>query len=151
MKRYKVTGLVLFKGLARESSSTVIAADEVTATRIFGRDHDVVSIRRVEDVTDVDTGWDHVAYVRSDSDRDRTHEIRRNRKSSIVACGCHEYRFCRGSKTCHHLRALSVVQSTQMEHVTVGVERKGRIERVTVTRRAISLGPLTMKSIGGVQ
>ncbi len=147
MHRYQVTGIVRSKGKDRTSKQVVVNVDDLTAKRIFSRDNDVVRIISVEDVTDVDTGWDHVAYVRSSSEPDRYHEIRRNRKSDVVACGCLEYRFCRGFKTCHHLKALTLTASSYAQVQTVTIASANKAEHFTVIRRSISLTPMSMQSI----
>ena len=161
MRRYQVNGFVLRKGIGKPMKDVFIAADEETARRLYRRDHNVVRIESVVDVTDVDTGWTHVAFVSSDSESDRTHEIRQNVKSGVTACGCKEYQFSRGTKTCHHLKALGMAvaapavsqgsqasptaRSTNVSVVSIVVKNKPQM--FTVTRRAISLGPLSMQAV----
>jgi hypothetical protein len=162
MRRYQVVGYVLRKGIAKQMKDVFVAADEATARRLYARDHNVARIDSVTDVTDVDTGWTHVAFVSSDSEPDRTHEIRQNAKSGVTACGCKEYQFSRGTKTCHHLKALgmavaapAVSQASQASQATrnanvsvVSIVVKDKPQMFTVTRRAISLAPLSMQALG---
>lgn len=147
MRRYQVTGFVAAKNRTRSSRDVIIATSEDVARRIFNRDHNVINITEVKDVTDVDTGWDHVAFVRSSSEPDRHHEIRRNRESNVVACGCLEYRFCRGFKSCHHLKALTLASASEQDVQTVTVASASKQEQFTVVRRSISLTPMSMQSI----
>lgn len=154
MRRFQVKGTVIAKGATRSATAVFIAVDERTARSLFRDDYNVVRIDDVRDVTDADTGWTHVAFVRSDSDTLRTHEIRRRAKDGHVACGCKQYQFSKGSKTCHHLEALNLVAvmpraATQTEQ-TVVLQRKDKtMETFTVTRRAISLTPLSMNALKG--
>lgn len=154
MRRYQVNGYVVSKGISRPMRDVFITETEAIARRLYSEDHNVARIDNVVDVTDAETGWTHVAFVRSDSDPDRWHEIRRNEKSGVVACGCKEYRFCRGLKTCHHLAALDLAGKHAAfetgRQVTVNVLGKAndpRPQAFTVVRRSISLGPMSMQSI----
>lgn len=156
MRRYQVRATVQKKGGFRDLNETVIAANEIAARRIVREDYVVVRFGDVVDVTDRDTGWTHVAYVESDSKQGRTHEIRRNEKTGVVACGCKEFQFSKAPKDCHHLQALSLANAAQAfganpavpapaqpQKVTV-TSKAGASETFTVTRRAISLGPITI-------
>lgn len=154
MRRYQVNGYVMRKGISRPMRDVFITETEEIARRLYYEDHNVARIDSVVDVTDADTGWTHVAFVRSDSDPDRWHEIRRNEKSGVVACGCKEYRFCRGLKTCHHLAALDIAGKHAAfetgRQVTVNVLGKAsdpRPQAFTVVRRSISVGAMSMQSI----
>jgi hypothetical protein len=153
MRRYQVNGYVTSKGISRPMRDVFITATEEIARRLYCSDHSVVRIDSVTDVTDAETGWTHVAFVRSDSDPDRWHEVRRNEKSGVIACGCKEYRFSRGTKTCHHLVAFAMAGTNAAlemgRQVTVSVRRKAddAPQAFTVVRRSISVGALTMQSI----
>lgn len=147
MRRYQVNGYVTRKGISAPLRDVYIAESADVARRLYYRDHNVARVDDVTDVTDADTGWAHVAFVRSDSEPDRSHEIRRNVKSGVVACGCKEYRFSRGTKTCHHLKALACAASATQEEQAVSVRHGNKVETFVVTRRAISLTPLSMQSL----
>lgn len=153
MRRYQVNGYVTSKGISRPMRDVFITETEAIARRLYYNDHNVARIDSVTDVTDAETGWTHVAFVRSDSDPDRWHEVRRNVKSGVVACGCKEYRFSRGTKTCHHLVALAMAGTNAAldtgRQVTVSVRRKAddAPQAFTVVRRSISVGAMSMQSI----
>lgn len=150
MKRYQVKALVRrASGAPREVTDTVIASTENAAMRIFGREHAAVAFRSVTDVTDADTGWAHVAFVQSNSEPDRAHEVRRRVSDGALGCSCKEYRFSKGEKGCHHLTALTAATGAATEQTVRVTTKRQTVETYTVVRRAISLGPLTMRGVGG--
>ena len=102
------------------------------------------------------TGWHYVADVESDSEPGVKHVIKRREVDGHVGCDCLAYRFKKGEKTCKHVQALLGLSaainhhqpSTPLPQVRVeGMQHEYRIahagDTFTVTRRAISLGPLS--------
>jgi hypothetical protein len=87
--------------------------------------------------------WQHVAWVESDSEPGKRHEIKR-RADGQLGCGCTAYRFSKGTKTCKHLRALGSITSdearSRQKFERVQVRRLGA-ETFTV-RRAITFGAI---------
>lgn len=155
MRRYKVSALVQqTSGEMKRIAETIISTNPDTARSRFARMHVVSTPVSVEDVTDADTGWMHVAFVQSRTEPDVVHELRRNRTTNVIACGCKAFQFSRGNKTCNHLRALQIGDTAPVmriekkngeleQHVSVTWEKK--TTEFTVVRRAISIGPLKAK------
>lgn len=87
-------------------------------------------------------GWTYLATVRSESEPDRSYDIKRG-TNGMLGCGCLAFRFKKGEKTCKHLRAYLAGEAVdarpvrqQVRPETVRV--KSDNETFTVTRRAIS-------------
>lgn len=93
--------------------------------------------------------WTHLAYIESDSEPGKRHEIKRA-ETGKLGCSCMKYRFMRGAvKTCHHIAAyefdgtMPVVASFT---TPVGSSTKSKVthggETFLIHRRAISFGAL---------
>jgi hypothetical protein len=147
MKRFQLKALVSGATKNRDATETIIAVDADNARRIFRKRHTVITFHWVKDVTDAQTGWTHVAFVKSDSEPDEVHEVRRRVADGVLGCDCKSYQFAKGVKTCHHLAGLAQTTGAQLEQsVKVQRSRRGATveESVTVIRRKISLGPITL-------
>jgi hypothetical protein len=89
--------------------------------------------------------WTHVAYVESDSEPGRQHQI----KSAVggrLGCDCMAFRFAKGTKTCKHLQAYLAGEAMDGQRAVQPAVRSERArvvsngEAFTVTRRAITFG-----------
>lgn len=91
--------------------------------------------------------WEYVTDIASESERDKSYEIKRRTSDGHLACGCTAYRFAtRDAKTCKHIKAyLGVygIVAAASEATTVPVVTVHDNETFTLTRRrAIAFGRL---------
>lgn len=100
------------------------------------------------------SGWEHVAWVDSESEPGDKWEVKRHVATGRYGCGCPRYRFNRsGNKTCKHIMAALApadVRSTFNREANSFTALVAGERFVVQQRRAISLGGMPDMAAVGV-